>query len=107
MPLADRIVIVVDDGIATGATMRAALQAVRREHPARLIVATPVAARSALEDLQGHADAIIAVLRPAQLNAIGEFYADFRPTRDDEVRTLLATVGAARPLAQLNFTAQT
>lgn len=104
--LADRIVVLVDDGIATGATMRAAVQAVRHEHPQRIVVATPVAARSSLEDLSEVADLVIAVLRPPQLNAIGEFYADFRQTRDDEVRTLLATTGPARQAAQFSFTAQ-
>ena len=90
LPLAGRTVILVDDGIATGAPMRAAVQAARAANPARLIVATPVAAPPTLDDLRKEADEVVAVLAPAELSSIGQWYADFSQLTDDEVRSLLA-----------------
>jgi len=90
MSLAGRTVILVDDGIATGATMRAAVQAARAANPSRVIVATPVAASQTVTDLRSEADEIIAVLTPFDLSSIGEWYADFAQTSDEEVRSLLA-----------------
>lgn len=104
-PLTDRIVILVDDGIATGATMSAAVQAVRAEHPLRIIVAVPVAARASVEQLRHEADAVIAVLQPAEFDAIGAFYADFRQIEEEQVRALLAATPAAR--RSLEFCATT
>ncbi|WP_419687378.1 phosphoribosyltransferase [Burkholderia theae] len=94
LPVDGRIAIVVDDGIATGASMRVALQALRERHPARIVAAAPVApagARHAFDDL---ADAFVTVLQPVPFFGISQFYGRFEQTSDDEVRTLL---DAARP----------
>jgi putative phosphoribosyl transferase len=89
-PLAGRTAIVVDDGIATGATVRAALHAVRRAAPAALVVAVPVAAASVLERLEPEADRIVCLETPADFMAVGQFYRDFRQLDDTEVVALLA-----------------
>jgi putative phosphoribosyl transferase len=87
--------LVVDDGIATGATMRAALRAVRRLGPGRLVLAVPVAPPDTVEALRGEVDEIVCLSMPPDLGAIGFFYADFEQIGDDEVRELLER--AARP----------
>jgi len=89
LPLAERTAIVVDDGIATGTTMRAALLAIRRRHPARLILAVPVAPAEVIDALRSDVDEIVALETPADFLAIGQFYADFHQMRDDEVIKLL------------------
>ena len=88
--IAGRTAIVVDDGIATGATMRVALRAVRRRAPARLILATPVAAAETLAALKGETDESVCVTAPQGLGAIGYYYDDFHQMSDDEVIALLA-----------------
>lgn len=88
--LAGQTVIVVDDGIATGATMKAALVAVRRRHPLRLIVATPVAPPGVVAALRSHADEVVCLSTPELFGAIGYFYADFAQVADDEVTAILA-----------------
>ncbi|MDI3338083.1 phosphoribosyltransferase family protein [Defluviimonas aestuarii] len=94
IPLKDRTVIIVDDGIATGATMRAAVKAVRRHGPARIVLAVPVAAPDTLEEMRSEVDLVICPNVPAYLGAIGAFYAVFDQTSDDEVIRLLdATAG--------------
>jgi len=101
-PAADlrgRAVILVDDGIATGATMRVAIQAVRHAGPGRVIVATPVAAGPTLEKLRQEADEAIAALVPADLQSIGEWYDNFSQLTDGEVCALLAEAGDSRALA--------
>jgi putative phosphoribosyl transferase len=85
--------IVVDDGIATGATVRAALRAVRRRAPARLVLAVPVAPRDSLDSLRGEVDEVVCLATPDPFHAIGPFYHDFRQVDDDEVRALLARAG--------------
>lgn len=80
-----RTVIVVDDGLATGATMGAALAAVRAQRPARLICAVPVAAKESLDAISGLADEIVCLSAPEDFYAVGQFYADFSPVDDDEV----------------------
>jgi putative phosphoribosyl transferase len=85
-----RSVIVIDDGIATGATMRTALRAVRARAPKELVLAVPVAAKDTLDDLRDEADSIICLERPAWLEAVGFFYGDFRQVRDAEVIATLA-----------------
>jgi putative phosphoribosyl transferase len=89
IPLADRTVIVVDDGIATGGTARAALE-VARSHGARTVVlAVPVAPPEAMRDLADAADAIVAVETPTPFFAVGQWYEEFGQTSDEEVRALL------------------
>lgn len=88
-----RIVIVVDDGLATGATMRAAVAALRHSGPARLVVAVPTSARSTFEEVGRQVDEIVAVILPDAFHAVGLWYHDFRPTTDDEVRQLLNMAG--------------
>ncbi len=85
-----RTAIVVDDGIATGATMRVALRAVRRREPARLVLAAPVAAAETLRSLKDEADETACLETPAGLGAIGFYYADFHQMSDAEVTALLA-----------------
>jgi len=85
-----RTAIVVDDGIATGATMRVALRAVRRRGPAWLVLAAPVAAAETLAALAGEADETVCVAAPEGLGAIGYYYADFHQMSDEEVTALLA-----------------
>ncbi|RKP52560.1 phosphoribosyltransferase [Trinickia fusca] len=94
--VAGRTVILVDDGMATGASMQAAVRSLRALHPARIVVALPVAPAGAEADFHGVADAFIAVAQPALFFSVGQHYDDFDQTSDDEVRVLLARA-AARP----------
>ncbi len=87
--------IVVDDGIATGATTRAALRAVRRRNPKQLVLAVPVAPAETLAELREEVDEIVCLATPEPFGAIGYFYRDFRQLEDAEVRDLLAR--AERP----------
>lgn len=89
VPLEGRTLIVVDDGIATGATVRAALAAMKRKSPKRLILAVPVAAPEALEDLRLLVDEIVCLEVPARFYAIGMHYRDFHQLDDAEVLDLL------------------
>ena len=86
---AGRRVILVDDGLATGATMRAAVRALRQHNPALICVAVPVGARDTCEKLRTEADDLACVEMPAPFYAIGTWYADFLQTTDDEVRDYL------------------
>jgi len=96
--IAGRTAIVVDDGIATGATMRVALRAVRRRNPARLVLAVPVAAADALTALRAEADEIVCLQPQMALGAIGFYYRDFHQMSDAEVIDLLARApGANEP----------
>jgi putative phosphoribosyl transferase len=88
-PIRDRTAIVIDDGIATGATMEAALHATRRAEPRRLVLAVPVAPPDTLERLRPEVDEVVCLLVPAFLGAIGSFYRDFRQLRDEDVTRLL------------------
>lgn len=88
--LRDRTAICVDDGLATGASMRAAVAAVREGKPARVVVAVPVAAPPIAEALRNIADAVVVARLPANLRAVSAWYDDFSQTTDDEVRDLLA-----------------
>lgn len=85
-----RTVIVVDDGLATGATMRASVRSVHKSAPARLIVAVPVGSRGACESLEAEADEVLCPHQPEAFFGIGEFYENFEPTEDDEVRRILS-----------------
>jgi predicted phosphoribosyltransferase len=85
-----RIVILIDDGLATGATMRAALQALRQQQPARITVAVPTASRETCEALKTEVDEVVCAMMPEPFFAVGQWYEDFAQTTDDEVRRLLA-----------------
>jgi putative phosphoribosyl transferase len=89
LELRDRVVILVDDGLATGATMRAAVLAARERHPARVIVAVPVAARETHQQFKEQADEIVCVQTPQKFDGVGQWYEDFSQTSDEEVRDLL------------------
>jgi len=89
VPLANKIVILVDDGLATGATMRAAVTAIRHQQPAQIIVAVPVGAPSTCNELSKEADQVVCLRSPEPFVAVGMWYRDFTPTSDREVRALL------------------
>ncbi|WP_185658193.1 phosphoribosyltransferase [Burkholderia sp. Bp8992] len=94
LPVDGLTAIVVDDGVATGASMRVALQALRERRPARIVAAAPVAPASARHVFDDLADAFVTVSQPLRFFGISQFYARFEQTSDDEVRRLLE---AARP----------
>jgi putative phosphoribosyl transferase len=87
--LTNKIVILVDDGLATGSTMRAAAQAVRARRPARVVIAVPVGAPQTCADLAAVADEMICARMPEPFSAVGQWYLNFEQTGDDEVRELL------------------
>jgi putative phosphoribosyl transferase len=89
IPLTDRAVVLVDDGLATGATMRAAVVAVRRQAPLGITVAVPVGSPRACESLAADVDEVLCLLAPRSFRAVGQAYGDFAATTDDEVRTAL------------------
>lgn len=86
-------VILVDDGLATGATMRAAVQAVRKQEPAAIVIAVPVAPPDTCLELEQEVDQVVCPKRPAYLSAVGQWYVDFGQTSDEEVRALLNLSG--------------
>jgi predicted phosphoribosyltransferase len=87
--LAGRVVVLVDDGLATGASMRVAVAAARYGHPRSIIVAVPVGAATTCDELATEADEVVCPLRPADFRAVGLWYEDFTQTTDDEVQNLL------------------
>src|SRR6266536_440700 len=97
-PLPDlrgKTVILVDDGVATGASMQAAARAVRRHEPARIVIAVPVASRATCDKFRDEVDEVVCAVTPAPFYAVGNWYEDFSQTTDEEVRELLA-LNAAR-----------
>jgi putative phosphoribosyl transferase len=88
--LEGKTVILVDDGLATGATMRAAALAVKEQEPARVVVAVPVAAAQTCDQFRRDVDEIVCAVTPEPFNAVGMWYENFDQTTDDEVRELLA-----------------
>jgi putative phosphoribosyl transferase len=92
----DRVVVLVDDGLATGSTMRAAVAAVRRQSPLRIIVAVPVGSPSACAALAEEVDAVVCLAAPDNFRAVGQGYRDFAPTSDDEVRAAMTRAAGAR-----------
>jgi len=94
--LAGKTVIVVDDGLATGATMRAAAIALRRHKPAKLVVAVPVAAPRTCASLAQEVDRVVCAFTPEPFHAVGLYYENFDQIGDDEVRQLLAQAAAIR-----------
>ncbi|MFP9138247.1 phosphoribosyltransferase [Devosia sp. XGJD_8] len=95
-PLAGHMVILIDDGIATGATIRVAIRALRAMHPRKIVVAVPVAAPDILLTLKGEADDVICLEQHEPFGAIGLYYADFRQVEDDAVLQALAAAPSAR-----------
>jgi len=90
-----RTAILVDDGIATGSTMKAAVEALRQLEASRIVVATPIAALSTVGEMQTAVDELVAVMTPADFGGVGRWYEDFSQTTDEEVRDLLER--ASRP----------
>lgn len=91
LPIDGRVVLLVDDGLATGSTMRAAVLAVRRLGPSRVVVAVPVGASETCRDLATVADEVTCLETPEPFEAVGLWYEDFSQTSDEEVRRLLTT----------------
>jgi putative phosphoribosyl transferase len=89
LPLTGRVVLIVDDGTATRATMRAAVHAVRESRPSRIIAAAPVAARATCDMLETLADEVVCPWTPESLSMVGLWYRYFSPITDDEIRALL------------------
>src|SRR5512140_729641 len=96
-----RIVIVIDDGLATGATMIAALHAIKARNPQRLICAVPVASAEALQKVTPYADEVVCLATPAGFYAVGQFFRDFRQVDDDEVIELLRSPVTERDASRL------
>ena len=88
--ISGRSVILVDDGLATGATMKAAIEALRQQNPARIVVAVPTAAPETCEEMKAKADDVICAITPEPFEAVGRWYQDFSQTTDEEVGALLA-----------------
>ena len=97
--IAGQVVIVVDDGIATGATTRAALQAIRNRKPKELVLAVPVAPPDTIAKLRQEVDALVCLETPELFGAIGYFYRDFRQVSDQEVVGILKRFPAKRPVS--------
>jgi putative phosphoribosyl transferase len=93
-----RTVILVDDGLATGSTMRAAVEALRQQHPAKLVVAVPIAESSTCEDLAQEVDEIVCAVTPEPFIGVGLWYEDFSQTTDQEVEDLLQRAAQERAL---------
>jgi len=87
--IAGRTVILVDDGLATGASMKAAIQALKTLEPGRIVVAVPVAPPDTLRSLESQVDEVVVLMAPPGFAAVGQWYRDFGQTRDEEVRELL------------------
>jgi putative phosphoribosyl transferase len=96
--VAGRAVIVVDDGIATGASMRAALDAVRLQQPARIVLAVPVVVDRVADTLRASCDELISLATPGDMVAVGQFYKDFHQLTDDEVKNSLEQAWKVLPL---------
>jgi predicted phosphoribosyltransferase len=94
----DCTIILIDDGLATGATMRAAIKALRQQHPARLVVAVPVAAPPTCEELGAQVDEIICAKTAEPFYGVGYWYEDFSQTTDEEVHALLAQSEQEKPV---------
>ncbi len=96
-----RVVILVDDGLATGSSMRAAAQAIKAQHPAKLIIAVPVAASQTCNELRAEGHEVICAATPEPFLAVGQWYREFSQTTDDEVRDLLERAVRERQAANV------
>ena len=99
LPVAGATVVVVDDGIATGTTVRAAMKALRRRQPARLVLAVPVAPADTVAALSQEADEVVCLAQPEPFHAIGLHYADFHQVPDEEVLAVLDSLARPPPAA--------
>jgi putative phosphoribosyl transferase len=99
VPVRGRTLILTDDGLATGASMKAAIQALRLQEPRRIVVAVPVAAKEACEEFSTIADEIVCTYTPAPFRAIGLWYEDFSQTTDEEVQQFLRAAPYRAPAA--------
>jgi putative phosphoribosyl transferase len=97
-----KTVILVDDGLATGSTMRAAAAALRQQQPARIVVAVPVSAPQTCDEYRMGVDEIVCAVTPEPFHAVGQWYEDFSQTTDEEVRELLARAAGVRRSAASN-----
>lgn len=104
--VAGKTLIVVDDGLATGSTMRAAIAALRTLEPARIVVAVPIASREAAASVRREADALLCACLPVDLTSVGQWYEDFTQTTDAEVLELLRRAVAWTPARQSAETAE-
>jgi putative phosphoribosyl transferase len=93
----NRTVILIDDGLATGATMHAAVRALREQEPAKIVVAVPVCAPETCREMQKFVDEIVCLSAPEWFHGVGQFYDDFSQTSDDEVQRLLADAAQDQP----------
>ena len=98
----DRTIILVDDGLATGSTMRAAIAALRKQHPAHIVVAVPVAAPVVRDEFKAEVDEIVCASTPEPFFGVGYWYEDFSQTSDEEVHDLLALSEQERPLQRVS-----
>jgi predicted phosphoribosyltransferase len=96
-PVAGRVVVIVDDGMATGATMRVAVDVVRQRDPKLLVVAVPVASAEACTAVGQAADRVECVAMPTPFHAVGSWFDDFTQVSDDEVRKILSAAGPRPP----------
>jgi putative phosphoribosyl transferase len=97
LPVAGATVIVVDDGLATGASMRAAIHALRAQAPAAIVAAVPVGSPETCRAVRAEADEVLCVRMPDRFLAVGQAYVDFSPTSDDEVRAVLDALACGAP----------
>jgi putative phosphoribosyl transferase len=97
----DQIVILVDDGLATGSTMKAAAEALRRQSPARIVVAVPVAAGSTCQEFEAYVDEVVCAETPSPFYAVGMWYEDFSQTSDQEVQRLLDEAAHSRAVGSV------
>ena len=102
-----KTVILVDDGLATGASMRAAVEALRRLGPGQLVVAVPAAAAETCDDLRGLVDDVVCGITPSPFEGVGRWYEDFSPVSDTEVRELLSRAEAERSTEAVRAGGQT
>lgn len=91
-----RIIIIIDDGLATGATMRAAIEALSKQNPRKIVVAVPVASIESCDEFRTKVDDIVCGITPAYFNAVGAWYDDFGQTSDEEVVYLLREINISR-----------
>ena len=96
LALQDKTVLLVDDGLATGASMRAAVQAIKQFEPAKIVVAVPIASLDTCEEFRTEVDEVVCTVTPVPFYAVGQGYADFSQTTDEEVHRLLGSAAAQK-----------